>query len=137
MDLATTLLLGAACGLLASLVMNYFMRAVGRSFGRSADMVRALGSFFTGKLDNATAVGTVIHCIGGILFGMIYFVIMQEIGLLIFPKALVLGLGFGAVHGLVTSYILMIFASERHPLEEYRRCFACKALEPQETSRKV
>jgi hypothetical protein len=120
MDLLPTLLLGAICGLIAAIVMNLFMRAVGRSFGRSADMVRALGSFFTGKLENAGSVGSAIHAAAGIFFGMVYFAIMHTMGALVFPQAIFLGLGIGFAHGLVTSYALMIFASERHPLEDYR-----------------
>ncbi|HKK18128.1 MAG TPA: hypothetical protein VJ952_05550 [Opitutales bacterium] len=115
------LFLGAVCGLIAAIVMNLFMRAVGRSFGRSADMVRALGSFFTGKLENADSVGSAIHAGSGICFGMIYLTIMDALGALVFPQAIFLGLGIGFAHGLVTSYALMIFASERHPLEDYRK----------------
>lgn len=121
MDMVTALFLGAICGLIAAFVMNLFMRQVGRSFDRRADMVRALGSFFTGKLENASGVGTAIHSVAGIVFGMAYFAIMQAMGALIFPQAIFLGIGFGFFHGLVTSYALMFYASERHPLEDYRK----------------
>jgi len=121
MDLKTALILGAICGLIAAFVMNLFMRLVGRSFDRRADMVRALGSFFTGKLENAAPLGTAIHGGAGILFGMIYFAIMQAMGALAFPYSIFLGLGFGFFHGLITSYALMFYASERHPLEDYRK----------------
>lgn len=121
MNMISVLILGAICGLAAAIIMNLFMRAVGRSFGRSADMVRALGSFCTGKMDNAKTVGTAMHCVAGISFGMIYLAIMQSIGALTFPHALFLGLGMGFAHGLVMSYVLMIFASEKHPLEDYRK----------------
>jgi len=121
MEISKVLLLGAICGLIGAFAMNLFMRLVGRSFDRRADMVRALGSFFTGKLENAVAVGTAIHGVSGIVFGMIYFGIMQAMGALIFPQALFLGLGFGFFHGLITSYALMFYASERHPLEDYRK----------------
>lgn len=121
MNMINALILGAICGLIAAFVMNLFMRAVSRSFDRRADMVRALGSFFTGKLDNAASVGTAIHSGAGVVFGMIYFAIMQTMGALIFPYALFLGIGFGFFHGLIASYMLMFYASERHPLEEYRK----------------
>jgi hypothetical protein len=121
MDLLPALLLGAICGLIGAFVMNLFMRLVGRSFDRRADMVRALGSFFTGKMENAAIVGTAIHSVAGVVFGMIYFAIMQSMGALIFPQAIFLGLGFGFFHGLITSYALMFYASERHPLKDYRK----------------
>ncbi|NBB78808.1 MAG: hypothetical protein GVY36_05090 [Verrucomicrobia bacterium] len=121
MDMLTALFLGAICGLIAATAMNLFMRLVGRSFDRRADMVRGLGSYFTGKLDNAAFVGTAIHSVAGVVFGMIYFAIMFSMGALIFPYAIFLGLGFGFFHGLITSYMLMFYASEKHPLEEYRK----------------
>lgn len=121
MTIYLALFLGALCGLLAALAMNVFMRVVGSHFGRSADMVRALGSYFTGGLENATRVGTWIHGLAGVVFGMIYFAIMHSIGALVFPKAILLGLGLGFAHGLITSYALMIYASNRHPMEDYRK----------------
>jgi uncharacterized membrane protein YagU involved in acid resistance len=121
MDMLSVIILGAICGLVGAFAMNLFMRSVSRAFDRRADMVRALGSFFTGKLENAAMVGTLIHSIAGVVFGMIYFAIMNVMGALTFPYALFLGLGFGFFHGLVTSYILMFYASERHPLEDYRK----------------
>jgi len=121
MDILTAILLGAICGLIGAFVMNLFMRLVSCSFDKRADMVRALGSFFTGKLENAVLVGTAIHSVAGIIFGMIYFGIMQAMGSLSFPSSIFLGLGFGFFHGLITSYVLMLYASERHPLEEYRK----------------
>jgi hypothetical protein len=51
----------------------------------------------------------------------LYFLIMHAMRALIFPYALFLGIGFGFFHGLVTSYALMFYASERHPIEEYRK----------------
>lgn len=121
MSILTVLVSGAVCGLIAAFVMNAFMRLVGRSFDRRADMVRGLGSFFTGKMENAAAVGTAIHGVAGVGFGMIYFAIMHAMGALVFPYAIFLGLGFGFFHGLITSYALMFYASERHPLEDYRK----------------
>jgi len=121
MTIYLALFLGAICGLLAAMAMNMFMRAVGRQFGRSADMVRALGSYFTGGLKNAATVGTLIHSLAGVVFGMAYFAIMHYIGALVFPEAILLGLGLGFAHGLITSYALMIYASNRHPLDEYRK----------------
>lgn len=121
MNMMIALFLGAICGLVAAIVMNLFMRGVGHRFGRSADMVRAMGSFITGKLENSAKVGTAMHGAAGIVFGMIYFAIMQSIGQLIFPNALLLGAAMGFAHGLVVSYVLTIYASERHPLEDYRK----------------
>ncbi|MGB0743005.1 MAG: hypothetical protein ACPGSB_00630 [Opitutales bacterium] len=121
MELLTVIIAGLIAGLLSAAGMNMFMRAVGRNFGRSADMVRALGSYFTGRMKGATATGTTIHLVAGAFFGIFYLAIIHAVGALAFPQALFLGLGIGFVHGLVMSYVLMIFASERHPLEDYRK----------------
>ena len=121
MEIVTVLIIGGSSGLVAAIVMNLFMRAVGRKFGRSADMVRAMGSYFTENLDNAANVGTAIHCTAGIVFGMIYTYIINFVGMLTFPAGIFMGAGIGFAHGVVTSFILMIYASERHPLHEYRK----------------
>ena len=45
---------------------------------------------------------------------------MHLMGALIFPYAIFVGIGFGFFHGLVMSYVLMFYASEKHPIETYR-----------------
>jgi len=121
MDILPTILSGAICGLIGAFAMNLFMRQVSSAYSKRVDMTRALGSFFTGKIENSETVGTCIHSVAGVLFGVIYFLIMHLMGALNFPFALFLGLGFGFFHGLVTSYVLMFIASERHPIKEYRK----------------
>lgn len=121
MDILPTIILGAICGLIGAFAMNLFMRGVSTAYSQRVDMVRALGSYFTGELERAATLGTLIHSIAGIVFGVIYFLIMNAMNSLIFPSAIFLGLGFGFFHGLITSYMLMFYASERHPVEEYRK----------------
>lgn len=121
MNILPTILLGAICGLIGAFVMNQFMRTVSAAYSKRVDMTRALGSYFTGKLENANSVGTAIHSVAGIVFGVIYFCIMDLMGALNFPFAIFLGIGFGFFHGLISSYALMFYASERHPIEEYRK----------------
>ena len=121
MDILPTIFFGTICGLVGAFAMNLFMRQVSTAYSKRVDMTRALGSFFTGKLENSETIGSCIHGAAGILFGTIYFLIMHLMGALNFPFALFLGLGFGFFHGLVTSYVLMFIACERHPIEEYRK----------------
>ena len=121
MDTLPTIVLGAICGLIGAFAMNLFMRQVSATYSKRVDMIRALGSFVTGKLDNAALVGTAIHSIAGVFFGIVYFLIINAMNALVFPIAIFLGLGFGFFHGLITSYGLMFVASERHPIEEYRK----------------
>jgi len=120
MNIAAVILLGAFCGLVGACAMNLFMRSVSEAFSKRVDMTRALGSFFTGTTEKAVGIGTAIHLSAGVFFGIIYFLIFHLMGALIFPYALFLGIAFGFFHGLIMSYVLMFYASERHPLEEYR-----------------
>jgi ABC-type Mn2+/Zn2+ transport system permease subunit len=121
MGYLTVIILGATCGLIGSIAMNLFMRTVSHAYSQRVDMVIALGSFFTGKIDNAATLGTLIHSITGIVFGILYFLLMNAMNSLNFPSAVFLGLGFGFFHGLTMSYCLMFIASERHPIKAYRK----------------
>jgi hypothetical protein len=121
MSLLTVIILGAVCGLIGAFAMNLFMRTVSSAYSKRVDMVIALGSFFTGTTDNAATLGTLIHSLAGIVFGALYFLIMHAMSALIFPYAIFLGMGFGFFHGLIMSYCLMFIASERHPIEAYRK----------------
>ena len=121
MSLLTVIVLGVICGLIGSIAMNLFMRTVSNAYSQRVDMTIALGSFFTGTTENAATLGTAIHSLSGIVFGVIYFLIMHAMNALVFPYAIFLGLGFGFFHGLVMSYCLMFIASERHPIEAYRK----------------
>jgi hypothetical protein len=121
MNLPTALILGAISGLIGAFAMNFFMRSVSANFSKRVDMLIALGSYFTGKIENAATIGTLLHGASGLIFGMIYFAIMQVMGAIVFPYAIFLGMGFGFFHGLIMSYLLMFYASEKHPIEEYRK----------------
>ena len=121
MSILTVIILGAICGLIGSFAMNLFMRTVSHAYSQRVDMVIALGSFFTGTVDRAAILGTLIHSIAGIVFGILYFLLMNAMHSLSFPSAVFLGLGFGFFHGLIMSYCLMFIASERHPIEAYRK----------------
>ena len=120
MFLFIILLLGAISGLFGAFAMTEFMLKVSSTYSKRVDMLKALGSFFTRKSEGAQELGKKIHAFSGLLFGMLYFVGMYLIGGLIFPYAIFLGIGFGFFHGLTMSYVLMFYASEKHPFKEYR-----------------
>ena len=101
--------------------MTAFMTAVSSAFSKRVDMVRALGSYFTGRLEGAVGLGRLIHAVSGLIFGVIYLMILSRMGALAFPYPIFLGIAFGFIHGLLMAYFLMIFASERHPIEDYRK----------------
>ncbi|MGB0408487.1 MAG: hypothetical protein ACPG3X_02100 [Opitutales bacterium] len=121
MEILGALILGAICGLVGAYAMTGFMGRVSAAYSERVDMIVALGSYFKGSLDGAEKLGRTIHTISGVVFGMVYFAIMQGMGALVFPHAFFLGIGFGFFHGLIVSYALMFYASERHPIEIYRK----------------
>lgn len=121
MDIPSILFLGALSGLVGAFAMTAFMTAVSNAFSKRVDMVRALGSYFTGRLEGSVGLGRLIHAISGLIFGALYLLIMQIMGALTFPYPIFLGIGFGFFHGLIMCYVLMIFASERHPIDDYRK----------------
>jgi hypothetical protein len=120
METPSILFLGALSGLVGAFAMTTFMGAVSNAFSQRVDMVRALGSYFTGRLEGSLWLGRLIHAISGLIFGALYLFIMQWMDALTFPFPIFLGIAFGFFHGLIMSYVLMIFASERHPIEDYR-----------------
>ena len=86
------LLLGAISGLVGAFAMTEFMLQVSTAYSKRVDMVKALGSFFTGKSAGAEKLGKRIHILSGLFFGMLYFVGMYLIGALNFPYAIFLGI---------------------------------------------
>jgi len=88
--------------------------------GQEVDMVKALGSLFTGNKETATLNGILIHLAAGVGFGLVYGLVFISIGITQFPAVLLIGLGFGLLHGIGMSYVLMLFIADKHPLEEYR-----------------
>lgn len=120
MFLIIVLFLGAVSGLVGAFAMAGFMSKVSSAYSKRVDMIRALGSYFTGKTEGADELGKRIHAVSGLFFGALYFVCMQLMGALAFPYSIFLGIGFGFFHGLIMSYALMFYASEKHPIESYR-----------------
>ena len=88
--------------------------------GEEVDMVKALGSLFTGNKETATVTGILIHLAAGVGFGLVYGLVFISIGITQFPGVLLVGLGFGLLHGIGMSYGLMLFIADKHPREEYR-----------------
>ncbi len=108
-------------GAAGALAMSATMRGISRlGGGDEVDMVRALGSFFTGNKETATRAGILIHLWSGTGFGLIYGLLFAAIGMTALPQVFFLGIGFGFLHGLGMAYVLMIYMAEKHPLQKYR-----------------
>lgn len=115
------ILISLFSGILAALAMSISMRLISRlGGGDEVDMVMAIGSFFTGRKENATRFGILIHVGSGIFFGLVYGLIFSAISMTTLPEVFLVGIGLGFLHGLGMAYVLMISMAEKHPLQEFR-----------------
>ena len=114
------ILVAIPIGLLAAWLMNLLMVAVSRQREVPVDMIEALGTLITGDEARAKRIGLIVHLLSGALFAVLYLALWVEFGLTNLRNTVYLGVGFGFLHGLLTSYCLMVIIAERHPLERYR-----------------
>lgn len=107
-------------GLIATGLMCVFLEVITRSRIANADMIRAIGSLFTKKLENSFTPGLFVQFSFGIFFSFIYFSIL---GFFV-PSTLLYGMTVGFVmgffHGMVVSMALVVSVAENHPLEQFK-----------------
>lgn len=116
------------------LFVLYAPRLVGR---KSYDVLRALGSGLTGRVDGgSTALGGVVFTVGGIVFGFLYGLLVRAMMGTIEPienyatgleflgqvnfAYLFVGHWIGAGHGVALSLLLTVLVIEHHPVERFR-----------------
>jgi len=107
-------------GVLGLAAMEVAMWLVTRKGWAKGNMVVALGSLITGQRHNAFAMGSVCHVISAVVFALLYFAALTACGINRFPMALMAGIGFGLLHGMVVTLALVWIVSDRHPLEEFQ-----------------
>jgi hypothetical protein len=109
-------------GLLATLAMTLTMGLIKRLGIANADMIRAIGSIFTKRYDNAFLPGVCFKFIIGAIFALFYamFASIAPIDPLT-PITLITALtALGTFHGLAVGVLLSISVAEHHPLQEFR-----------------
>lgn len=105
--------LGGILGTVAMTVFLLFPRWL--KLG-NVDVIRAVGALITGKVENASQPGIVIHAVSGIFFAYIYAAVI------VFSKLPVVWWVFavlGAIHGVVVMLLVCIMVMEHHPLARY------------------
>ncbi|MBI2518689.1 MAG: hypothetical protein HYV95_17580 [Opitutae bacterium] len=107
-------------GVLGGAAMEGVLLAVGGASGRRVDMILALGSLITRTRENAYRVGLVIHAISAVGFALVYTMALVALGYTRLPNSMMLGLGFGVLHGLVVSLMIVWIVADQHPLEEFK-----------------
>ena len=108
-------------GLISTILMSLILEGITRSKLANADMIRALGSIYTRKYSNSLTPGIILMLFSGVLFSLIYYVI---IGFFV-PQpgiaTVLAGLAMGLFHGMVVSLGLVVLVAEYHPLEKFRK----------------
>ena len=107
-------------GIIGSVVMLLVLYLITLSRIANADMVRALGSLVTKKMENSVKIGLLIYFTGGIIFSFLYFTIFAYFPLQEPVPLLFLGAFGGFAHGWVVSFALIISVTGRHPVERFR-----------------
>ena len=112
----------AVAGLLATTVMSAVLYAVQWLRLVEADMIRAVGSIFTRKEENALVPGIVIHTVSGIAFAFLYVALWTAVlPLTSGVQYVAAGLLTGFAHGAVVSLMLVILIAEHHPLPRFKK----------------
>jgi hypothetical protein len=121
LDLTTDHLVTAViAGVLGMFAMQLAMWLITRKGWAEGNMVIALGSLITRRRENAWRTGAVVHVIAAIFFAMLYLVVMLRFGFTHLPGALVAGVCFGLLHGMIVTLALVWVVSDQHPLEEFQ-----------------
>ncbi|CAM3137025.1 hypothetical protein [Rariglobus hedericola] len=108
-------------GLLGAGAMWAGMRLIERAGPPTGGMVVAVGSLLTRSREKALPMGIAVYLFSAVVFGLLYTVLMQLVGLTAWPQAFFAGAGFGFFHGLVVSLALTWIVSDNHPLTEFRK----------------
>lgn len=107
-------------GMLGAIAMEVVMWAITRAGWAQGNMIVAIGSVITRSREHALRAGVMLHAISAVAFAMVYTFAMKELGLAHFPTAFFAGIGFGVIHGMIVSLMLVWIVAERHPLKEFR-----------------
>ncbi|MBD3336083.1 MAG: hypothetical protein GF355_11265 [Candidatus Eisenbacteria bacterium] len=111
---------GLLAGFLGTAVMTLFLWSVDRFTPITADMVRALGSGVTRRMEGSFLPGLSLHVAGGLIFAFLYIFGLQAFRIGSLHQAVATGLLFGVVHGFAFAFVMLILA-EYHPVETYKR----------------
>lgn len=107
-------------GLLGAVVMEIVMWLIARKGWAKGNMIIALGSLVTRQRDNALGTGLLIHAIAAFGFALLYTYSITQLGLASWPTAFFTGIGFGILHGMVVTLMLVWVVADQHPLAEFK-----------------
>ena len=100
--------------------MSLAMWIITKSGIAHVSMIRAIGSIFTQSYDNSFAPGLMTHFISGILFAILYIILLSLFAPATLAGAIGAGAMIGAYHGVVFGFFLVVTVAEHHPLAQFR-----------------
>jgi uncharacterized membrane protein YagU involved in acid resistance len=116
----TTVIETFVAGFVGAISMSAVMGAIHATGYANADMIRALGSLVTRKVEGSFGMGLAIHLLSGMLFAIPYTLVLGGMP----TKSLLMSAGLGAMiglaHGLLMSLVLLGMVTERHPVPRFR-----------------
>ena len=110
-----------ATGFIATGLMSLLLSFITRSKLANADMIRAIGSLYTGSYENALVPGLIIQFLSGVFFAFAYFMVMNFFFTPTLLSGILGGLIIGLAHGLIVGFALVITVAEHHPVERFRK----------------
>lgn len=110
-----------AAGFIATALMSLLLSVITRSKLANADMIRAIGSLYTGSYNNALIPGLIIQFASGVFFAFAYFVVMNFFFTPTLLRGILGGVIIGLAHGLIVGFALVITVAEHHPVEKFRK----------------
>lgn len=114
------LIVTCAAGLFGAACMAGLMKLLSRKGLVNTDMIVAVGSIFTKSLDSAGLVGGLLHAISGVIFAMVYALVMSLFGVHGLLTTIAVSGGMGAVHGFIMCFIMVASVAEHHPIPQFR-----------------
>lgn len=110
-----------ATGFIATGLMCLLLEYITKSRLANADMVRAIGSLYTGSYQNALVPGLIIQFGSGIFFAFAYFLVMNFFFTPTLLSGILGGLIIGLFHGIAVGFALVITVAEHHPVAKFRK----------------
>ena len=107
-------------GLVGTAGMTLLLYVITKSGIANARMVFAVGSLFTRSTESALLVGSTLHVISGVIFGMLYTLVFEIMAPMTAERVIQVGLFLGFCHGILICFGLVAAIAEEHPLEEFR-----------------
>ena len=106
-------------GLIATTGITAVLWAINKTGWANADMVRAVGSFFSKSYENALGIGLAIHFVNGIIIAAVYLHALSIMKLSNLGFEIFFGGLFGFGQGLIVGWCIVRFA-DVHPVEQFQ-----------------